>query len=212
MGAMQTDALPVAVARPSFVLATATVLTFVAVFAQALAGPLPALACSCITPMPTMAEVAREPGTVVLAGVVGRQLPDRTPVAVDTWFFGGEATDVVWLSFGSGGMTSCDPVVTAGERRLLVLYRQDTGMYSVNPCVESGVIGTPSGDEALATAQELFGGAPPPTPAPTDPPAVPPSQPTAIDPSWLYVGAIVGGALLFFGLIALIAIKRRPAD
>jgi hypothetical protein len=208
---MQTNTLQPGRARRGMVVGAATALTFAAAFFQALAGPLPAFACSCMAPLPTIAEVAQDPNTVVIAGVIGQQLPDRTPVAVDTWFWGPAPTDVVWLSFGNGQMTSCDPFVTVGERRLLVLSRSDANLFSVNPCVASGVIGEPGGDEALAEAQTLFGGSAPPTPAPTEPPAVPAPTPAALDPTWLYVAAVIGGAGLIFAVMALLAVRRRPS-
>lgn len=193
------------------VLAAALALTFMAVFVQALAGPGRALACSCMTPMPTIEEVAREPNTVVLAGVVGPQQPDRTPISVDTWFWGPGPTDVVWLGFGSQMLSSCDPFVTVGERRLMVLYRDETGSFSVNPCVESGVIGTEAGDAAMSSAMELFGGVAPPTEEPTEPPDNSPPATPAADTGWLYVAAIVGGGGLVLALVVLLALRRRPA-
>jgi hypothetical protein len=207
---MQTNAVQLRGARRGMVVAAATALTFVAVFVQALAGPLPAFACSCMAPMPTIAEVAQDPGTVIVAGVVQQQFPERTAVVVDTWFVGAQPVDTVWLGFGSQMMSSCDPFVTMGERRLLVMSRQAADLFTVNPCVQSGVIGTPAGDEALAAAVELFGGSTPPTPAPTEPPESPPPAPTGLDPSWLYVAAVVGGAGLIFVVVTLLAIRRRP--
>jgi hypothetical protein len=186
--------------------------TFAAVFLQALAGPLPARACSCVMPMPTIGEAATQPGTVVLAGVIGPQQPDRTPVQVDTWFSGPGVQEIVWMSFGSQMTTSCDPVVNVGERRLLVLSRQDEQLYSYNPCVQAGVIGTPEGDAALAEAQELFGGQPIATPAPTPPPQI--GDTPGLDAARVYViGAVGVGVLLLVGVLLFATLRRRrPSD
>lgn len=165
--------------KGAMVLSVGTLLALVAAFAQALAGPLPVRACSCMEPMPGLAAVASEPNVVILAGTIGPQQPERTPVHVDTWFHGPGLTEVVWLSFGSQMTTSCDPFVTEGERRLMVVQRQDDGLFSYWPCAPAGVIGTEAGDAALAEAEALFSVEPSPTPPPTDPPE---TEPPATDP------------------------------
>ena len=207
-GVMHMIAFRAGGARRGFVVAAAAALTFLAITAQALYDPRPAFACSCITPLPSLAQVASEPNTVIVAGTVAQQFPERTSVTIDTWFWGAAPVDTAWLSFGSQMTTSCDPFVTVGERRLLVMSRQEADLFSVNPCVQSGVIGTPDGDAALAAAEALFEEVAPPTPSPTAPPESPP--PATIDPGWLYVGGVVGGATLLLLAIALIAIRRRP--
>ncbi|HVM29357.1 MAG TPA: hypothetical protein VM305_01110 [Candidatus Limnocylindrales bacterium] len=197
------------------------VLALGAVLAQSFVAPLPGLACSCVAPLPSLAEVAREENTVIVVGTIGQQLPDRTPVAVDTWFHGPGATDVVWLGFGSQSMSSCDPFVSPGERRLLVLFRQEQGgTHGYNPCVASGVIGTEAGDEALAQAVELFGAAPTPPeppeppeatepPEPTQPPLSP--RPTPGDPGagWLFVAGTLAATALIFAVVAIAGLRRR---
>jgi hypothetical protein len=178
--------------------------------AQGLGGPLPALACSCAAPLPSMARVAAEPNTVIVVGTIGRQLADRTPVAVDTWFHGPGASEVIWLGFGSQAMSSCDPFVTAGERRLLVLFRQEgMGTFGFSPCVASGVIGTEAGDEALAEATELFGAGPSPPPGPTEPPVSPRPPPGDPGAGWLFVVGALGAAALIFAVVALLGLRRR---
>ena len=207
----------------ALVFSAGLVLALVAAFAQALAGPLPALACSCMEPLPGMDSVASQPDTVVLVGTIGQQTPERTPVAVDTWFHGPGISDVVWLSFGTQAMTSCDPFVTPGERRLLVLHRQEDGTFGYSPCVASGVIGTPAGDEAFAEATELFVEAPvratpEPTgptgptgpPEPTEQPATPTPAPDGAAQGWVFVAGALGAALLIFGAVALFALRRQP--
>jgi len=121
-------------------------------------------------------------------------------------------TDVVWLNFGSQAMTSCDPFVTAGEKRLMVLHPNGDGTYSVNPCVASGVIGTEAGDAALAEAQALFVAQPTPGPSPSDPPAAPQPLPDGADGGWLMVLGVLGVATLAFAAVVLIATRRRGAD
>ncbi|HWH36945.1 MAG TPA: hypothetical protein VNT28_04135 [Candidatus Limnocylindrales bacterium] len=198
--------------RRPVVLAVGVMLALAAAFAQALAGPLPARACSCIDPLPSLARVASEPNVTVIVGTIGQQQPERTPVGVEGWFTGPGVTDVVWLNFGSQAMTSCDPFVTAGEKRLMVLHPNGDGTYSVNPCVASGVIGTEAGDAALAEAQALFVAQPTPGPSPSDPPAAPQPLPDGADGGWLMVLGVLGVATLAFAAVVLIATRRRGAD
>jgi hypothetical protein len=198
--------------RRPIVFVAATLFALAAAFGQALAGPLPARACSCMEPLPRLAGVASEPGVVVLVGTIGQQGPERTPVAVERWFSGPGMTEVVWLNFGTQAMTSCDPFVTAGEKRMMVLHSNGDGTYGVNPCVASGVVGTESGDAALAEAEALFTVQPTPSPAATDPPATP--TPPADDPSagWLMVGGVLGAAALVFAGVVLLSVRRRRAN
>lgn len=197
--------------RHGWILGAALVMTFAAVFMQSLAAPGRALACSCVMPMPTIADMATEPGTVVVAGSIGPQQPERTPVEVDTWFHGGAPAPVIWLSFGSQMTTSCDPSVNVGERRLLVLSRVDEQLYSYNPCVQAGVIGTPDGDAALAAAEQLFGGQLMPTPEPTEPPNI--GETPGLDAARLYVvGAIGAAVLLLAGVVLFAMLRRRRTD
>lgn len=197
--------------RRPFVLASGVLLALSAAFAQSLAAPLPAMACSCVAPLPSIERVAADPNVVVIAGTIGQQLPDRTPVAVDTWFHGSGPSDVVWLSFGSQSMSSCDPFVSPGERWLMVLHRQDEGIFSYSPCVVSGAIGTDSGDEALAQATEIFAGQMTPPPGPTEPPISP--RPPTTDPAggWVYIVGALGAAALVFAVVALVGLRRRQA-
>jgi hypothetical protein len=195
--------------RHGIVATTVIALTLAAFFAQSIYGPGRALACSCIQPMPTLEQVAADPGTVVVAGTIGPQAAERTPVQVDSWFLGANPQPLIWLSFGKELMTSCDPVVTEGERRLLVLSRHDENLYGVNPCVaESGVIGTEAGDAALAAANRLWGeGAALPTPEPTPPPQI--VDTPGLDTARLYIVGAVGAGVLVFAAVILLALLRR---
>jgi hypothetical protein len=188
----------------------AAALAMGALFLQSLSAPLPALACSCIDPLPSLARVAAEPNVAIIAGTVGAQQPERTPITVDTWFHGPGVTDVVWLNFGSQMMTSCDPVMTAGERRLMVISANGDGTFSYSPCAPAGVIGTDSGDKALAEAVALF--AAEPTPPPTQPPELPrPNEPEASPAgmAWLLVAATLAAGAVVLGGVALYAVRRR---
>jgi len=195
----------------------AIAISFTALTFQAIQLPGRALACSCVAPLPTLAEVARDEGTSIVVGTVGRALPDRTPIAIEGSFVGGPHAEVIWLTGGSEQMTSCDIFMSAGERRLLVLYRGEADVYSTNSCAPSGLLGTQDGDALLATAIDTFGdatvpGAPEPEPEPE--PEV--TSPIAAEPSpWLGQGLVwaagaFGVGVLFFGAIVLIA-RRRPS-
>jgi len=204
--------------RRAWPLAAALVFAFVSYAYQAAQIPGRVLACSCVAPLPTLIEVARDEGTSIVVATVGRALPDRTPLTVEGSFVGGPHAEVIWLAGGSQQMTSCDIFMSAGERRLLVVYPGDAGLYSTNSCAPSGLLGTPDGDALLATAIEAFGDpgvptAPEPEPEP-DPESV---SPIVTEPSPLlgqgliWVAAAVGAGVLFLGLIVLVA-RRRPAS
>jgi hypothetical protein len=202
--------------RPA-VIAAAILLTLSAVFAQAVLFPGPALACSCAGPPPPLAEIAAADDVAIIAGSVGPALADRTPVAVDAWFHGAARAELVWLSGGTQQMSSCDILMSPGERRLFVLYGSVEGMYSANSCSPSGRIGTAEGDALVAEAMQAFGAPqPPPTTEPEpEPPAAPQNQPAAGDgglpggPGLLWIGAGVGLAVLLFGAVILVARVRR---
>jgi hypothetical protein len=172
--------------------------------------------------MPTLAELAREEGTSIVVGTVGRALPDRTPIAVEGSFVGGPHAEVVWLTGGSQQMTSCDIFMSAGERRLLVVFRGDAGLYSTNSCAPSGLLGTPDGDALLATAIASFGDpSVPSAPEPEFEPE-PESEPESASPivtepspspgqGLIWVAAAIGVGILLFGAITLVA-RRRPTN
>lgn len=194
------------------VLAASLLLTLSAVFLQAVALPGRMFACSCIAPPPTLAEIATTTDAAIVAGTVGRALPDRTPIAVNTWFHGANATEVVWLNVGSQAMTSCDIFMSAGEQRLLVLFPAENGMYSANSCSPGALLGEPGGDEMLAQAVEAFGGGPPPTAEPEPVAPIPPAEPQSGPGAGLiWVAVAVTAAVVLFGAVALLALRRRPS-
>ncbi len=205
--------------RKAWPLAAALVFAFVSYAYQAVHIPGRAMACSCMTPLPTLADVARDEGVSIVIATVGRALPDRTPIAIEGWFVGDPQEEVVWLSGGSEQMTSCDIFMSAGERRLLVIHRGDAGLFSTNPCAPTGLLGTPDGDAILATAIDTFGDpsvpqAPTsvePVPAPETVAPVSTETSTGLDQGLVWVVAAVGVGVLMFGAIALVA-RRQPIN
>ena len=202
--------------RRAFPLTAALFLAFAAYSFQAVQLPGRVLACSCAGPPPGLAEAAQRDQVTIVAGTVGRALPDRTPIEVDSWFHGAFPADFVWLSGGTNSGTSCDIFMTAGERRLFVLYGGPSapganGLYSTNLCAPGGAAGTPEGDALLAEAADTFGT---PQSPPTREPD--PGPPAGVDPSpsradgIVWVAGALGVGILLFGLIVLIA-RRRPA-
>lgn len=189
-------------------LAAAFVLAVASLVAHGVEAPLRVVACSCVAPMPTLAELAQEPGASIVVATVGQALPERTPLAVEGWFRGSIESDVIWLHGGINMGTSCDVFLEAGRSYVLVLYRGEGGLYSTNSCTPSGQVGTVAGDNLLAEAAALFGDAQaPPTPEPV--------APTPIDLApWLggvaWAAAGAGVAALLFAAIALLA-RRRPS-
>lgn len=189
-------------------LAAALVLAGASLVVQGVEAPLRVVACSCVAPMPTLAELAQEPGTSIVVATVGQALPDRTPLAVEGWFRGSMDSDVIWIHGGMNMGTSCDIFLEAGQSYVLVLYRGEGGIYSANSCTPSGQVGTVAGDNLLAETGTLFGDAQaPPTPEPV--------APTPIDLApwpgglaWAAAGVAIAAGL--FGAIALLA-RRRPS-
>lgn len=200
------------------IFAAVLLLTLSALFVQAVALPGRVLACSCLGPPPPLAEIAAADDVAIVAGTVGRALADRTPVAVEAWFHGAAPTDVVWLSGGTQMVSSCDIFMSAGERRIFVLYGQPEGIYSANSCSPSGLIGTAEGDALVAEAIQAFGDpevpatAEPEAPATPEPEAEPPAAPgsaRAAGDGLLWVGAGVGLAVVLFGAVVFLAAFRR---
>ncbi|CAN5556489.1 hypothetical protein BH23CHL6_BH23CHL6_13270 [soil metagenome] len=186
----------------------ALVLAIGALFTQSVVLPARVVACSCAGPPPPLAEIVREnqAQVAIVAGTVGAALPERTPVAVDSWFHGANPTNVVWLAGGTQMMSSCDITMSPGERRLFVLYAQGDGVYSANMCSPGGLIGAPDGDALMLEAASTFGGQPPPSAEPEAPPAAEPSP--WLGDGLLWVLAAVGVAALLFGAIILVGLRQ----
>jgi hypothetical protein len=186
----------------------AVALAFGALFAQSVALPSRVTACSCAGPPGSLAEVVRaDAGQVaIVVGTVGVPLRDRTPVAVDSWFHGASPAEVVWLSGGTEMVSSCDISMKPGERRLLVLFGTDDGLYSANTCAPGGVVGTPDGDALLREATRTFGGQPPATAEPEAPPAQGSSASVSAGLLWILAAIAVAG--LLFGAAAVAASRR----
>jgi hypothetical protein len=188
----------------------AVLLGLSAVLLQWVALPRPALACSCVAPLPTLEEFVEQAGggIAVITGTVGAPLPETTPVVVEAWFFGAAPQDVVWISGGSNVMSSCDRMLGVGERHLLVLYGPPGERYSTNVCARGASLDTQEGQALLAEAVALFGtGEPPPTAEPA------PEQPLDLSPLagpgmlWVLAGGLA--ALAVFGLVTLAARRRQ---
>lgn len=198
--------------RRGLPIAVALFLAFAAFSFQAVQMPGRVVACSCAG-VSTLAEVVQDDQVTIVAGVIGPAQPDRTPVVLDTWFHGPFPTDVVWLMGGTNSMSSCDVFMSAGERRLMVLYGGPiapgaNGLYSSSLCSPNAVVGTPEGDELLAEAVALFG---PSEGQPSHEPVT--SAPLDLSP-WLgegllWVAAAGGVGMLMFGALILVA-RRRP--
>lgn len=186
----------------------ALLLTLAAVSYQAVELPRPVLACSCVAPLPSLADFAHDSEVSIVVGTVGRALPDRTPVAVESWFRGPNPSDVVWLAGGAETISSCEIFMAAGEQRLLVLHQGENGFYSSSSCVPNGLIGTPDGNALLAEATAIFG-------APQAPPTPAPELPASIDLApWLgglgWVAATVGVGAVVLLAVAFLG-RRRPS-
>lgn len=195
--------------RSARVFGMALLVAAASLFAQAVEAPLRVAACSCVAPMPTLAELAREPGTDIVLASVGQALPDRTPLLIEGWFHGAPESDVIWIRGGANMGTACDVFLDAGRSYVLVLYRGEDGLYSTDSCTPSGQVGTEAGDNLVVQATALFGTAQaPPTPEPE------PAAPVDLAP-WtgglIWVVAAAGAGVLLFGLIALLA-RRRPSN
>ena len=204
--------------RRALPVAVAFLFAFCAYAFQAVQLPGRALACSCVEVPPSLAEEAANNPVTIVAGTIGVAQPDRTPVVVDTWFHGEFVTDRLWLRGGTDSMSSCDVSVSAGERRVMVLWGGppnprapgSDGMYSTSLCSANAVIGTAEGNALLAQATDVFGagdGLPDAEPEPAAPIDLAP---------WLGTGTLIAVAAVGGGLLVLAAVtlfgNRRPQD
>jgi hypothetical protein len=195
--------------RRGLILASAVAFALSAVLAQSLAVPQRVVACSCITPLPSLAETVAGGGDMsVLTGTVGPPQAEVTPIQVEAWFHGGRPADVVWVSGGTQMMSSCDVMFSAGQRWFLVLYGEPGQPYSTNLCAPNAMLGTAEADELVAQAVDLFG---PAQPTPTaEPPPEAPAEPSPLLSGgmlWVVAAVAVTGAL--FAAVFVIA-RRRP--
>ena len=190
-------------------LMTVALLAAGSVSVNAVALPGRVLACSCAGPPPALAEVAAQDDVSVVIATPGQPLEQVTPVTVEAWFHGANPADAVWLSGGTGMVTSCDIFLTTGAKYLLVLYNDPaTGVYSTNMCAPSGQVGTPEGDQLVAEAQAVFGTAqPPPSPSPEPAGAAEPSPWLGSGLVWVLGG--VAAALALFGLVLVVGLRRQ---
>lgn len=203
--------------RRGLLLAVTAALAFTGVWAQALAGPPLARACTC-GPTEGLAELARQPGVVILTGTIGVQQADRIPIAVEAWYHGNGVAPVVWLSVDDvpGGVASHDcgrPSLHAGERQFIVAAGPPSGPFAQRACTPSGTLETAAGQALVADAAEVFG-APlqpsSPDPNTTDPPTAPTVGPPIDAVAWPYAVGLIGAAAVIFVVVTFFALRRRP--
>ncbi len=189
--------------------AVALFLAFATYSFQAIEMPGRVLACYCTAQ--SLAEVVDDGQVTVVAGVVGRAQPDRTPVVLGAWFYGAFPTNVVWLRTGTNSVSSCDVFLSVGERRLMVLYGAPiapgaNGLYSSSLCSPNAIIGTVQGDALLAEAVGLFGPAEGQSTEPVT------SAPAELSPllggGLVWAAAAFGIGMLLFGGLTLVARRR----
>ncbi len=178
--------------------------------ANGIAIPLPALACSCAPPEP-IAEAAADPRRAIVLATIGRAVPGGTAIALEGVFAGQiEGDQLLIRGIGAQG-AACEHGAISGERWLLVLFRDDDGVYSTNNCMPGGLIGSPDGDALLEEAIGAYGQ---PGVAPTPEPEATAPAPIDISP-WLgglgWIVAVVGAGAIVLGLVAVVA-RRRPSD
>ncbi len=194
-------------------LAAAFTLALTAYAFEAVHLPARVVACMCVEQPETLAAIRDLDQVSIVAGTIGPQLEDRTPVGVDAWFHGPVPANVVWLRGGTTAFSSCDIEIAAGQRRLLVLYGGPrapgaNGLYSTGLCTPGGVIGNPDGDALLEEASAMFGSAqPPPSPVPEAP--VPFDLAPLLGQGMLWAAAAFGIGLALLGTAVLFA-RRRP--
>jgi hypothetical protein len=183
---------------------------------QSVLLPDRAFACSCVADPPTFEETAAQPNVTIVVATVGLGQRNAVPLAVETWFHGDAPSQTIWVrGVPAGGGSMCELPLFAAQRWLLVLRGGPTdpggdGLYEASFCDQSTQMGTDAGDALFAEAVSLFGLGPgPPSPEPQ------PQAPIDLKP-WIGEGLIwaivlFGLGLLFFGLIALVARRRRQS-
>ena len=193
---------------------SASLLAAALFFVNGVAIPQVVLACSCMPPEP-IAAAAEDPRRAIVLATIGFPLGEgpawstSTAVAIEGRFTGTIEAEVIPVRNILLDDGTCGLGASEGERWLLVLFRDDDGIYSTNSCLPSGQIGTEHGDALLDEAIAAFGN-------PSVPATPEPEPPAPIDFSpWLgglgWVIAVVGAGAVLLGLVALVA-RRRPGD
>ncbi len=162
--------------------------------------PPPTFACSCAMPGP-IAEVAKEPAAVVVAGTVGPPVVAAGfAFQVERWYFGASPSAILTMVPGDGA--SCGLPLRPGERLIAVAYRDEQGLVHPSICSHYGQVGTPEGQALMAEAERAFG----PGPSMSEPP--PAAEPGGVPWPLLAGGGILlaGGAVLGGYLV----LRRRP--
>ena len=189
-------------------LSSASLLAAALFFVNGVAIPEVVLACSCMPPEP-IAAAAQDPRRALVLATIGPSVPGGTAIAIDGVLAGPISGDQMLIRGIGFQSAACEHNASAGQRWLLVLFREDDGIYSTNNCLPSGLIGTEHGNSLLDEAIAAFG-------SPTVPATPEPEPPAPIDFSpWLgglgWVVAVVGAGALVLGLVTLVA-RRRPGD
>jgi hypothetical protein len=175
--------------------------------ANGIVVPSPALACSCAPPEP-IAQAAGPRRAIVVASI-GRPVPGGTAIGIEGVFAGPINSDQMLIRGIGGESSACEHGAIAGQRWLLILFRDDDGMYSTNSCLPGALLGTADGDAKLAEAVAAFG-----QPGVAATPQPEPPAPIDFSP-WLgglgWVVAVVAAGAVLLGLVAVVA-RRRPSD
>lgn len=178
-----------------------------------LAAAAPTFACSCVEAQPMGAYATAE--HAVFSGTAGPRDVRGVPVRVATWFSGGGAAPIVYLSAQSfTGEASCGTSVPpAGTDWIWVAYVPEGGGSDpvTGLCNPHGQLGSPEGDALLADATATFGGIAPPGAAATDPPERTPGSPDVPAEAGLPILlGTVGLALALLVGVVLLAQRVRP--
>lgn len=173
-------------------------------------APPVAVACSCVGPQP-LAEYARDPNNVILAGRVVDVSRSGALVEVERWFAGGRPDPMVVIAgdFSNGASCGVGAAPPVGSRWLWVAWAPEPGGdLFISICQPTGSLDTPEGTKLFEEAVATFGDVPgPPMPTPTPAPAAPPT-PEELAPYAAAVAVIVVGALVLGG-VALLGRRTR---
>ena len=165
--------------------------------------PIAASACSPEFE-PTIAKLG--PDQVVVVGTTGERVPGGRVFNVSRWFNGGKPVTPILIEFKEGEpIGDCSYPVSAGTELIIAPYFEADGRLHANLATLQADPSSEQGQEYIAEAISLFGPGVVPPPAPDIVPA--PDAGSGLEIGYVVL-AFAAGALLLFGILALLGRRR----
>jgi hypothetical protein len=168
---------------------------------------LPAAASACSPDFePTIAKLG--PDQVVVVGTTGERVPGGRIFKVSRWFNGAKPVTPILIDFKEAkeAIGDCSYPVSAGTDLIIAPYFEADGRLHANLATLQADPSSEQGQEYIAEAISLFGPGVVPPPAPDIVPA--PDRGSGLEIGYLVL-ALAAGALVVFGMLALVGRQRR---